>query len=165
MSPASSPTRHPQTPHARFSVEQFHRLCEAVPEQRLELIEGEVLEVIARGTRHSAVLNRLIILFLAARPGAALELRVKSPLDLGPCSEPEPDLALVNVRGDADLKAHPGAADTLLVIEVAETSLRFDLEAKAGLYRAAGIPHYWVVDVLTPRLIVVAGAPPPQKPW
>jgi Uma2 family endonuclease len=165
MSTAASPTRHPQTPHARFSVEQFHRLCEAVPEQRLELIEGEVLEVIAKGTRHSAVvnrLNRLITLFLAARPGAALELRVESPLDLGPRSEPEPDLALVNRRGDADLEAHPGAADTLLVIEVADTSLRFDLEAKASLYREAGIPHYWVVDVLTPRLIVVAEAPPAE---
>jgi Uma2 family endonuclease len=48
---------HPQTPHARFTVEQFHRLCEAVPEQRLELIAGEVLAVIAQGTRHSVVVN------------------------------------------------------------------------------------------------------------
>lgn len=58
MSLASSPTSHPLAPHARFSVEQFHRLCEAVPEQRLELIDGEVLEVIAKGTRHSSVVNR-----------------------------------------------------------------------------------------------------------
>jgi Uma2 family endonuclease len=59
MRPAISPTRLPHAPHARFTVEQFHRLCEAVPEQRLELLDGEVLEVIAKGTRHSAVVNRL----------------------------------------------------------------------------------------------------------
>jgi Uma2 family endonuclease len=166
MSLAATPTRHPQTRHARFNVEQFHRLCEAVPEQRLELIGGEVLEVIARGTRHSAVVNRLtrlITLFLAARPDAAVELRVESPLALGPDSEPEPDLALVALQADADLDSHPAATDTLLVIEVADTRLRFDLEAKASLYREAGIAHYWVVDVLESRLIRVL-EPPSAEP-
>ncbi len=165
MSLAATPTRHPQTRHARFNVEQFHRLCEAVPEQRLELIGGEVLEVTAKGTRHSAVVNRLarvIHTFLISRPEMLLELRVESPLDLGATSEPEPDLALVRLRGDDYLLAHPTAADTLLVIEVADTSLRFDLEAKAALYREAGIEHYWVVDVLKPRLIRVLEPAPPE---
>jgi Uma2 family endonuclease len=77
------PARFP----ARFSVEQFHRLCEAVPEQRLELIDGEVLQVIAKGTRHTAVVHRLIAAIqavLAAHPEPALQLRVEAPLDLGP---------------------------------------------------------------------------------
>jgi len=158
MSLASSPTSHPLAPHARFSVEQFHRLCEAVPEQRLELIDGEVLEVIAKGTRHSSVVNRLarlITLLLDSRPETSLELRVESPLDLGGSSEPEPDLALVRRRSDAYLQAHPSAADTVLVIEVADTSLRFDLEAKSRLYAAAGISHVWVIDVQQPRLFAV----------
>jgi Uma2 family endonuclease len=166
MSLAATPARHPHAPHARFSVEEFHQLCEAVPERRLELIDGEVLEVIAKGTRHSAVVNRLtrlITLFLAARPDAGVELRVESPLVLGSDSEPEPDLALVAFQADADLEAHPTAADTLLVIEVADTSLRFDLEAKADLYREAGIEHYWVVDVLKPRMIPVL-EPVPTEP-
>jgi len=158
MSLASSPTSHPLAPHARFSVEQFHRLCEAVPEQRLELIEGEVLEVIAKGTRHSSVVNRLarlITLLLASGPEASLDLRVESPLDLGGNNEPEPDLALVRRRSDAYLQAHPSAADTVLVIEVADTSLRFDLEAKSRLYAAAGIANVWVIDVQQPRLFAV----------
>lgn len=155
---ACPPTLHPHAPHARFSVEEFHRLCEALPRRRLELIDGEVLEVIAKGTRHSVVVNRLARLIhsvLASSAEVALELRVESPLHLGASSEPEPDLALVRLRGDDYLQAHPTAADTVLVIEVADTSLRFDLEGKADLYREAGIAHYWVVDVLTPRLISI----------
>lgn len=144
--------------HARFTVEQFHRLCAAVPEQRLELIDGEVLQVIAKGTRHTAMVHRLISVLqtcLAAAPQVPLQLRVEAPLDLGPANEPEPDLALVARRDDDYWTAHPTAADTTLVIEVADSSLSFDLEVKARLYAAAGIPHHWVIDVMEPRLHVV----------
>jgi Uma2 family endonuclease len=150
--------RHPARRPATFTVEQFHRLCEAVPEQRLELIDGEVLEVIAKGTRHTAVVHRLIRAIetcLAAGFPEPLQLRVEAPLDLGPANEPAPDLALVARRDDDYWHAHPCAADTALVIEVADSSLAFDLEAKARLYAAAGIPHYWVVDVQERRLHVV----------
>ena len=146
-------------PRARFSVEQFHRLCEAVPERRLELIGGEVLDVIAKGTRHSVLvnrLNRLITLWLEKKSGCGWELRVESPLRLGESDEPEPDLALVRERADGYLEAHPGASDTVLVVEVADSSLRFDLDTKARLYAGAGIAWYWVVDGSQPRLIEVA---------
>lgn len=141
--------------HARFTVDQFHRLCEAVPEQRLELIDGEVLQVIAKGTRHTAVVHRLIKRvqqLLVDHPQAALQLRVEAPLDLGPGNEPEPDLALVAQCDDDYWSAHPTAAQTTLVIEVADSSLAFDLDAKARLYAAAGVANYWVIDVLQPRL-------------
>lgn len=144
--------------HARFSVEQFHRLCEAVPEQRLELIDGEVLQVIAKGTRHTAVVHRLIAViqpWLADAAGSELQLRVEAPLDLGPANEPEPDLALVVRRDDDYWSAHPNASQTVLVIEVADSSLRFDCEIKQRLYAAAGIAHYWVIDVQKPRLLVL----------
>jgi Uma2 family endonuclease len=159
---------HPARCPARFTVEQFHRLCEAVPEQRLELIDGEVLEVIAKGTRHTAVVHRLIRAIEACLAAAAqepLQLRVEAPLDLGPAHEPEPDLALVARRDDDYWHAHPTAAETTLVIEVADSSLVFDLEAKARLYGAAGIPHYWVVDVQAPRLHVVHTAPGSVPGW
>jgi Uma2 family endonuclease len=86
---------------------------------------------------------------------------VESPLDLGPANEPEPDLALVARRDDDYWTAHPTAADTALVIEVSDTSLTFDLEAKARLYAASGIPAYWVIDVQTPCLHRVREAPGP----
>lgn len=151
---AGLPARFP----ARFTVEQFHRLCEAVPEQRLELIDGEVLQVIAKGTRHTAVVNRLMEAIQTVLTGDSqlpLQLRVESPLDLGPATEPEPDLALVVRREDGYWSAHPKAADTALVIEVSDSSLDFDLETKARLYVGAGIPHYWVIDVQRPCLHVV----------
>lgn len=144
--------------HARFSVEQFHRLCEAVPEQRLELIDGEVLQVIAKGTRHTAVVHRLISAIqacLADLPELLLQLRVEAPLDLGPADEPEPDLALVARREDDYWTAHPTAAEAVLVIEVADSSLIFDLETKSQLYATSGIPNYWVIDVQEQLLHVV----------
>jgi Uma2 family endonuclease len=161
--PASA-GEHPARFPARFTVEQFHRLCEAVPEQRLELIDGELLQVIAKGTRHTSVVHRLIAVtqaVLDTHSESALQLRVESPLDLGPANEPEPDLALVARRDDDYWTAHPTAADTALVIEVSDTSLTFDLEAKARLYAASGIPAYWVIDVQTPCLHRVREAPGP----
>lgn len=155
--------------HARFTVEQFHRLCDVVPEQRLELIDGEALQVIAKGTRHTAVVHRLIAVvqsLLATKPaGGSLQLRVEAPLDLGPANEPEPDLALVMRREDDYWSAHPTAAQTALVIEVADSSLAFDCEIKQRLYAAAGIQRYWVIDVQQPRLLVLLepthGSPEP----
>jgi Uma2 family endonuclease len=153
--PAAAESTH----RARFSVQQFHRLCDAVPERRLELIGGEVLDVIAKGTRHSVLVNRLtrlITLWLEQQTACSWELRVESPLRLGESDEPEPDLVLVRQRADGYLEAHPGAADAVLVIEVTDSSLRFDLDTKARLYAEAGIIWYWVVDGSQPRLIEVA---------
>jgi Uma2 family endonuclease len=150
--------QRPPTPHARFTVEQFHRLCEAVPEQRLELVDGEVLQVIAKGTRHAFVVNRLaraITLLLASSNDASVELRVEAPLLLDETNEPEPDLALVWDGDDTYLNAHPTGADSWLVIEVADTSLRYDLDIKFRLYADAGIPNYWVVDVQEPCLFLL----------
>jgi len=145
-------------PHARFTVAEFHRLCEQLPERRLELIDGEVLEVIAKGSRHTAVVQRLARALMPLMEShremelglPSHELRIEAPLDLGEHQEPEPDLAVVTARADAWLNAHPTAADTLLLIEVADTSLTYDLETKLRLYQQAGIANYWVVDVQEP---------------
>ncbi len=165
MTRLTSPS-DPQAPHARFTVEQFHRLCEAVPGQRLGLIAGEVLTVLAKGTRHSVLVNRvtqLITLWLAARTDCPWELWVESPLCLGERDEPEPDLALVRQRSHGYLSAHPEAPDTVLVIEVSDSSLAFDLQTKGHLYRNAGIPSDWVIDVSGPQLIRAFG-PDQQDP-
>jgi Uma2 family endonuclease len=156
--------------HARFSVAEFHRLCELLPERRLELIDGEVLEVIAKGTRHTAVVHRLARAFAPLLETAsgktagapAFELRIEAPLDLGEQQEPEPDLAVVAARADAWLHAHPTAADTLLVVEVADASLAYDLDTKMRLYRRSGIANYWVVDVRDPACFFLLQQPQPH---
>jgi len=157
--PSIQPGRRGYGPrHARFTVAEFHRLCDQLPERRFELIDGEVLDVIAKGSRHTAVVHRLARaltpLLASPQDGESLlcghELRIEAPLDLGEHQEPEPDLAVVSARSDAWLEAHPTAADTLLVIEVADASLAYDLDTKLRLYQQAGIANYWVVDVREP---------------
>jgi Uma2 family endonuclease len=151
-------------------VAEFHRLCELLPERRLELIDGEVLEVIAKGTRHTAVVHRLVRAFTpllenSSGTTAALppwELRIEAPLDLGERQEPEPDLAVVTARADAWLHSHPTAADTLLVVEVADASLAYDLDTKMRLYRQSGIANYWVVDVRDPACFFLLQQPEPE---
>ena len=137
-------------PHARFTVAEFHRLCELLPERRLELIDGEVLEMIAKGSRHTAVVHRLARTLTPLLVACGYELRIGPPLDLGEHQEPEPDLAVVTARADAWLEAHPSAAAALLVIEVADASLAYDLDTKLRLYQQDGIANYWVVDVREP---------------
>jgi Uma2 family endonuclease len=70
-----------------------------------------------------------------------------------PRSEPQPDFALVKAKPDAYRDAHPVAKDVLLVIEVSDSTLRFDLDVKARLYATQGIPEYWVIDLVNRRLV------------
>ena len=112
-----------------------------------------MLEVIDKSSRHTSVLHRLVRRFtplVEQKRPPRFELRIKAPLDLGDQQEPEPDLALVQARPDAYFLVHPTAASTTLVIEVADSSLAFDLDTKLHLYRDAGIPNDWVVDVHRP---------------
>jgi Uma2 family endonuclease len=81
------------------------------------------------------------------------ELRIEAPLDLGEHQEPEPDLAAEAARADVWLDAHPTAADTLLVVEVVDASLAYDLDTKLRLYQQVGIANDWVVDVREPTAL------------
>jgi Uma2 family endonuclease len=80
-------------------------------------------------------------------------LPVQDPVRLSEISEPQPDLALLRDREDFYARNHPGPADVLLVVEVADSSLRFDQDTKAALYAAHGIPEMWLVDLRARRLI------------
>jgi len=118
-------------------------------DERLELLDGVILEVTPQGTRHAATVQRLTDR-LAAALGSRASLRVQLPFAASETSEPEPDVAVVQI-GDYD-RAHPGQA--LLVIEVAESSLEKDRGVKARIYAAAGVPEYWLVDVVSATIEV-----------
>jgi Uma2 family endonuclease len=140
-------------------VAEFHRLCDQLPERRFELIDGEVLEVIAKGSRHTAVVHRLARaltpLLASPQDGESLlcghELRIEAPLDLGEHQEPEPDLAVVTARSDAWLEAHPTAADSLLVIEVADAGDQVSMfdYYHASLMSIVRRSHSWPVIALS----------------
>ncbi|HEU0079512.1 MAG TPA: Uma2 family endonuclease [Longimicrobiaceae bacterium] len=146
----------------RFSTEDYRRLAEVgilSEDDHVELIEGEIIEMSPKGSRHSGTLKRLVAYF-SERLGKAVVLSVQDPLDLGDGTQPEPDFMLLRRRPDFYTEAHPKPADVLLLIEVADTSLAIDRTRKADLYAAAGIPEYWVVDIERRRIFVHTGAMP-----
>ncbi len=136
-------TRH------RLTVADYYRMGEAgifAPDARVELIEGEIIDMAPIGTRHGSAVKRLNALLTAAVGPRAVG-SVQDPLCLSDLSEPEPDLMLLKPRADFYADAHPSAADVLLLIEVADTSARYDREIKLPLYARHGVPEVWIVDL------------------
>lgn len=148
---ALSPTEH------RFTVKDYHRMAKADvfdPEDRVELFDGRVYEMTPIGRRHAACVNRLTALFVPRVRDRAI-VGVQNPIWLDEYSEPQPDVALLRVRADFYKGGHPGPDDVLVVAEVAESSLAYDLEQKAVRYVATEIPEVWVVDVVREVVHVV----------
>jgi Uma2 family endonuclease len=137
------PQKHP------ISAEEYLRMGEAgvfAPDVRLELIEGEIVEMAPIGSPHSGRVNQLNELFVRRASGRAI-VSVQHPLIVSNLSVPEPDLALLKPRADYYAKSHPEVADVLLVIEVSDTTLKFDIGTKMPLYARCGVVEAWVVDV------------------
>jgi Uma2 family endonuclease len=116
------------------------------PEDRVELIEGELIQMAPISPEHAGAVGALTH-DLVRRVGDRALIRVALPVRLDAHSEPEPDFALVLPRQDHYRQAHPTPADILLLIEVAQTSLAFDRTAKLRLYAAHGIREYWIVNL------------------
>jgi Uma2 family endonuclease len=126
------------------------------PDDRVELVDGEVVKMSPIGTRHSACVSRLSHLILPWIGKGAI-VRIQLPIQIGDFSEPQPDVALVRWRDDFYADHHPMPPDIHLVVEVADTSLRHDLIRKAPLYIAGGVPEVWVVDLVAEVIHVTRG--------
>lgn len=143
--PVAAPARH------LISVDAFHRMGEAGilgPADRVELIDGEIIDMSPIGALHAAIVARLASYF-SQRLGGAAVVWCQNPLRLDDTSEPEPDIAILRSRADFYTTAHPGPTDVLLLIEVADTSLAYDLSTKVPLYARHGVPEVWVIDAAT----------------
>jgi Uma2 family endonuclease len=143
----SAVLEYPQR-HA-VSAAEYLRMGEAGvfdPEARLELIEGEILEMAPIGSKHGGMVNTLNRLFSQTLGDKCL-VAVQNPIALGERSMPQPDLALLKPRADNYARSHPVAADVLLVVEVADTTRAFDLGTKVPLYARHAIAEVWVVDL------------------
>jgi len=133
-----------------FTVDEYHKMGEAGifgEDDRVELIEGEIVEMSPIGSPHAARVKRLNRL-LVRRLGTRAIVQVQDPVVLSQTSEPQPDLAVLKPRADFYAARHPTPADTLLITEVADSSRAFDRNVKAPLYARAGIAELWVVDVI-----------------
>jgi Uma2 family endonuclease len=141
----------------RFTVVEYHRMGEAGilrEGDRVELIDGEIVEMTPIGSRHASCVKRLNQLFVRALGDRAV-VSVQDPIAIPPESEPQPDLALLRPRADFYAGGHPGPADVLLVVEVADTSAPFDRGVKIPLYARAGITEVWLVDLTTDTVEVL----------
>ena len=133
----------------RFTVDDYYRMAEIGilgPDDRVELLRGEIYEMSPGGSHHSAFLTRLDRALQKIVADRAL-IRCQCPVRLDERSEPEPDIALVRPRDDFYASRHPVAEDALLLVEISDSSLTKDRGLKLSIYAAADIPEYWIVDV------------------
>jgi Uma2 family endonuclease len=133
----------------RFSVEEYHQMVRAgilKEDDRVELIEGEIVEMTPIGPRHAVCVAGLTDHFVRSLATRAV-VWAQSPIRLGVRSEPQPDVALVEPPRTRYGDAHPGPEDVLLIIEVADTTVEDDRLRKIPLYARAGIPETWLVNL------------------
>src|SRR5881397_4121970 len=133
----------------RFTVDEYHRMGEAGilnEDDRVELIRGEIVQMSPIGIQHAACVARLTEILLGRLRGRAT-LWPQNPLTILPDSEPQPDIILLRHRADFYAGELPGPDDVALLVEVADTSLRYDRHVKGPLYAEAGVQDYWIVDL------------------
>jgi Uma2 family endonuclease len=150
-------------PRRRFNVEDYYRMAEAGilgEDDRVELIEGEIVEMPPIGSPHGGGVKALNRLFSRLVGDRAI-VSVQDPVRLSEISEPVPDVCLLRPRQDLYRDSHPRPADVLLLVEVADTTAAFDRRVKLPLYARAGIAEYWIVD-LEAGIVEVFRGPGPE---
>jgi Uma2 family endonuclease len=134
-------------PYHRWTVDEFHQMAIAGlldETDRVELIEGEMIDMAPIGSKHAFIVNRISQL-LSARVGEQCLVSTQNPVRLGDRSEPQPDIALLQIGNY--MASFPTASDVLLIVEVSDSTLEYDRDIKLGLYARHGIPEVWLLDV------------------
>jgi Uma2 family endonuclease len=146
----------------RFTVDEYLRMGAAgvfKEDDRVELIEGQIVEMTPIGPAHAGCVKEMARLLYRAA-GDRIIVGVQDPLVLGKQGAPQPDIAVLRRTAGGYRTDHPGAADTFLVIEVADTSADYDRETKMPLYARANIPEAWLVS-LEDRAVEISTDPGP----
>lgn len=132
-----------------LTVAEYHKMAEAGildEDDRVELINGEIIEMLPIGSKHSGHVNRINAYFTILIGEKAI-ISIQNPIVIGGHSEPEPDIAILRYRADFYTDQHPRPEDVLLIIEVADSSIDYDREIKLPLFADAGIPEFWIVNL------------------
>jgi Uma2 family endonuclease len=149
----------------RWTREEFHRMADLglFEGQRAELIEGEIMVLSPQKPEHFTTTDRVTDL-LRLHFGSGYHVRMQGPIDFGPHSEPEPDVAVVRGRREDYGTQHPQTA--ALIVEVSDTTLSSDRRRKASLYARAGIQDYWIVNLVDHQIEVYRDpAPDSSQPY
>jgi len=139
-----------------FTVDEYDRMIEVGilgKEDHVELIEGEIIEMSPIGDRHQACVDRATALLVLAFAGKA-NVRPQGPIRLGDYTKPQPDLILLEPRKDYYASMGPITRNAFLVIEVSDTSIRYDRGPKLGVYARHGVTEVWIEDLTTDKLLV-----------
>jgi len=145
-----------------FTVAEYYQMgCAGIlaGDERVELIEGDVVEMPSIGVGHASVVNRISQRFSAAF-GESVLMTVQNPLHLNERSEPVPDVMLVRPRPDFYATHHPEPHDVLLLVEVSDTTLTYDTKVKLPLYARHGVPEVWIADISSVLVRVYSGPTP-----
>src|SRR5262245_57646223 len=129
-----------------FTVDEYHRMGAAgifSEEERVELIEGEIITMSPIGTAHAACVNRLTAL-LIRKLGSRAIVSIQNPVRLNNRSEPQPDIVILKPRVDFYASATPTPKDVILAIEVSDTTVRYDRSIKVPLYARTKVPEVWI---------------------
>ena len=138
-----------QIARRHFNVSEYYRMAAAgvlSEDDRVELIEGEIIEMNPIGSRHAACVGRLTKL-LERLVGDRVIVWVQNPVQINEYSEPLPDVTLLKPRDDFYAQANPQPTDVLLIIEVADSSVEYDRDIKIPLYAQASIPEVWLINL------------------
>ena len=133
----------------KLTVEEYHKLPEygiLKESERVELLRGEIVKMSPIGRFHAACVNRLNQLF-SQKLGKRAIVAVQNPVELDDYSEPQPDIALLEPRPDFYASGHPKPADILLIVEVADSTIKGDRKVKVPLYAEENITEVWLVDI------------------
>jgi Uma2 family endonuclease len=148
VEPAAEPTMVEPAAH-RFTVDEYYRMAETgilQPEARVELLDGEVIDMMPIDPPHGGTVNKLNHLFLNSSQGRWV-VSVQNPVRLSPRSEPQPDLMLLKPDPEYYAHGHPEPEDVFLLVEVADTTVSYDRNRKIPAYGRAGIPEVWLINL------------------
>jgi len=145
-----------QLPRHKFTADEYEQLGRVgifTEDDRVELIEGEIIEMSPIGRRHMACVDRATDVFTSCLKGKAL-ISVQNPLRLNNYNEPQPDIVVLKPRADYYASKSHTPEDTFLVLEVSDTSLGYDINVKLPIYAAAGIAEVWIENLREDLLLV-----------
>lgn len=138
----------PQPRRLRFSVDEYYQMIELgllENYEKAEIIDGELIQKMPIGDRHALVIDLLTEFFIQNKPDN-IRFRAQNPLRITDYHEPEPDIVLSDLT-KYDGERHPRPAEVVLVIEVSDSTLKYDRDVKLPLYAEAGIAEVWIVNL------------------
>lgn len=149
MNLQSQPIAFPQPMRLRFSVDEYYKMIDLgliKDNEKAEIIDGELIKKMTIGDRHALIVDLLAGFFFGLRNGS-IRVRIQNPLRISDFDEPEPDVVLADLT-KYEGKRHPRANETILVVEVSDTTLKYDRDTKLPLYAQAGIQEVWIVNLI-----------------